>query len=297
MVPFTYCYNWSSLDEPMRHTVMAEFAANGAEHLVLGCDLLKMIAGDPKFYFKLEDEMRDAKLTFVDAHLPFCDDADLGMPVPERRPQMLARQKYHLQTVHDLGVKTCAVHAVTTFYRDYSIAEHLDAVRRSLDELLPLAEKLDVTLALENVFIPCCTVDDILTLIKEYPSPCLGACYDSGHANIMEHGRGLPDWTAPRHWPGKTPEEVPREHDVLERLLPHIVTCHLHDNRADLDLHNLPGDGTIDWNGTAAKLAAAPRLKCIQSEVSSTQGIPIRKLVETFKKLQTAINDLQTNKG
>ena len=290
MIPFTYCYSWATFDEAMRRTVMEEFAANGAKHLVLSDALLKMIAGDPKLYLKLPQEMRDAGLTFVDAHAPFTSECDLGMPVPEWRPQMLARQKYHLRTVRDLGVTTCTVHPITTFYRGFSVDEHFDAVRRSLEELLPLAETLGVTLALENIYKPCCTADDILTLIREFPSPCLGACYDSGHAHIMEHGRGSADWVAARQWPGKTADEVPQERDILDRMLPHMATCHLHDNFADLDSHNLPGDGTIDWREVTAKLGTAPKLRCIQSEVSFRQGIPIRKMVETFQRLESMIS-------
>ena len=47
---------------------------------------------------------------------------------------------------------------------------------------------------------------------------------------------------------------TPWEHDVLDRMLPHIVNCHLHDNDGTDDQHLLPGDGTLDWTAVAALL-------------------------------------------
>ena len=285
-VPLTYWYNFSALAEKMRRTVMAEFAANGAKHLVLTDGLLRMLAGEPKFYLKLREEMRDTGLTFADSHAPFGGECDPAIPVPEYRRQMLARLKFNLQLAHDFGVDTMCVHIDTTIYPGYTMAQHLDAARRSLDEVLPVAEKLGVVICLENIFKPLNTVDDILTLIKEFPSPCLGACYDSGHANIMEHGMTDPECLAHDRY-GKWGLPVPWEHDVLGRLLPHIVNCHLHDNHAVKDEHALPGAGTVDWKDVFSQLRTAPRLKSMQSEVPAAGlGIPIKKLVETFERLR-----------
>ena len=209
-----------------------------------------------------------------------------AIPVPEYRRQMLARLKFNLQLANDFGVDTMCVHIDTTIYPEYTMAQHFDAARRTLDEVLPVAEKLGVVICLENIFKPLNTVDDILTLIREFPSPCLGACYDSGHANIMEHGMSDPECIAHDRY-GKWGLPVPWETDILGRLLPHIVNCHLHDNRAAKDEHDLPGTGTVDWQTTFAKLRTAPRLKNIQSEVASTDhAIPIKTLVETFERLR-----------
>ena len=285
-VPFTYLCTFSGLDERMRRMMLAEFAANGARHIVLSDGLLKMLAGEPKFYLKLRDEMREAGLSFVDAHAPFGGECDPAIPVPEYRRQMLARLKFDLQLVSDFGVDTVCVHIDTTVYPGYTMAQHLDAARRTLDEVLPVAEKLGVTIALENIFKPLNTVDDILTLIREFPSPCLGACYDSGHANIMEHGMADPECLAYDRY-GKWGLPVPWETDVLGRLLPHIVNCHLHDNHAVKDEHALPGAGTVDWKDVFSRLRTAPRLKSMQSEVpAAAHALPIKTLVETFERLR-----------
>ena len=285
-IPFTYLCTFSGLDERMRRMMLAEFAANGAKHIVLSDGLLKMLAGEPKFYLKLRSEMRDAGLSFVDAHAPFGGECDPAIPVPEYRRQMLARLKFDLQLVSDFGVDTCCVHIDTTVYPGYTMAQHMDAARATLDEVLPTAERLGVTICLENIFKPLNTVDDILTLIDEFPSPCLGACYDSGHANIMEHGMSDPECLAYDRY-GKWGLPVPWEKNVLDRLLPHIVNCHLHDNHAVRDEHDLPGTGTVDWKTVFSRLRTAPRLKNMQSEVpAAALALPIKTLVETFERLR-----------
>ena len=285
MVPFTYYFNLAIPDEKMRRMAMEEFAANGAEHLVIADGLLKAIAGTPQLYLKLPQEMHDAGLSFVDAHAPFGAETDPAVPVPEYRRQMLARLKFNLQIVSDFGVDSCCVHIDTALYPGYTLAQHLDAARRTLDEVLPLAEKLGVTICLENIFKPLNTVDDVLTLIREFPSPALGACFDAGHANIMEHGMTDPACIAYDRF-GKVGREVPWEHDTLDRMLPHIVNCHLHDNHAALDEHDLPGTGTVDWPSVIAGICKAPRLKNMQSEVlPGRHGIPVKTLVDTFRHL------------
>ena len=58
---------------------------------------------------------------------------------------------------------------------------------------------------------------------------------------------------------------------ILEKMLPHVVNCHLHDNNGIVDQHYNPGRGTVDWKHIVGLLKQAPRLQVIQSEV-----IPVR---------------------
>ncbi len=285
MVPFTYCYDWGVLDERPRQVAMAEFAANGAKHLVLTSSLIEKISGEPKLYLKLRQEARDAGLDFVDSHMPFNFETDIALPVAEWRPQMLARMKFNLEIIHDYGVDTCCFHICSRYIKTFTMAQHLDAARRSLEELLPVAEQLGVVICLENIFQPCNTVDDVLTLIGEFPSPWLGACFDVGHAYLMERGMDVPGCVVPSHWEGVCP--VPWEKNVLDRMLPHIVDCHLHDNNGDLDTHTIPGMGAIEWPEVISKLRSAPRLKNMQSEVIPLRrnGLPIRAVVESFNRV------------
>ena len=285
MVPVTFLYNWSHPSDKDRQTVMYEFAANGAHHLVLTDTMLKMIERDPKLYRELPKEVEKAGLDFVDAHAPFLNDCDPNCPDPAVRPFMLAHLKLVLQIVADFGVKTCTVHIGNVFYKEYTLEQHREATCRSLDEVLPLAEKLGLTICLENLQRIGSHVDDLLGYFAKFPSHNLGACFDSGHANIMEKGSALPKCSGTASF-DELGVPVQWEHDVLDRLLPYIVNCHLHDNDASADQHMLPGKGNIDWKTLVPKLLSAPRLACVQSEVIPLKNQqPIRPLCEKFAEL------------
>ena len=113
-----------------------------------------------------------------------------------------------------------------------------------------------------------------------------GCCFDAGHAHLMAPAPGKRrsgyfvemDWA----WGNKI-EEYP---NAYERLAPHIVTCHLHDNDGYSDAHELPGTGTIDWKTLIPKLKKSPRLISMQTEVRTIPAaLPVGKLCDTFRKL------------
>lgn len=93
----------------------------------------------------------------------------------------------------------------------------------------------------------------------------------------------LIDWIRNRWVP-----EVRFEVDTLAALLPHTVSCHLHDNHGFNDEHLIPGDGTIDWNRLFSRLAAeAPRLRSVQNETNSEMfRIAPERMAERFRKLR-----------
>jgi sugar phosphate isomerase/epimerase len=139
------------------------------------------------------------------------------------------------------------------------------AETRSLARLAPLAERLGVTLALENL-APVFPGPDGLsfsplvlrTMCKRISSPNVGICLDIGHANIV---------ASLRH---ADPAEL------IEPVLDRAVLFHLHDNlgaRRDggprpeldpirLDLHLPPGRGSVPWDRIMPLLgrSAAPLL-------------------------------------
>ena len=285
MVPLTFHHSWNKLDARDRLTAMREFAVNGAKHLVLGDMLLKMMGGDYKLAAVLRDETRQAGVDFVDAHAPFRDFGDLFIPDERDWRQMIARQKLNLLLVNEMGVDTCTFHIGSEFHYEYTLDRYREALYRSLDELLPLAEKLAVVICLENGMTPLNSAEALVSYMRKYESPFLGVCFDTGHANRKELGGRFPEGAVPESWE-KFGLTIRWEKNIAETLQPYIVNCHIHDNYGERDDHNLPGCGNIDWKRILSVLRNAPRLRNIQSEVlTARRNIPIRTVVESVLRL------------
>ena len=119
-----------------------------------------------------------------------------------------------------------------------------DQVRKSIDELLPDLEKLNVRLAIENNGND--TFEHIGILMKEYPAERVGITYDSGHGNA-ETGRGL---------------------DNLEQYKDRLMALHLNDNSSEGDPHQPPFMGTVDWERVASIIAASSYDRELSFELS-----------------------------
>jgi len=124
-----------------------------------------------------------------------------------------------------------------------------DALRTSIDTLLPAAEKADVRLCLENMpgnAFPGRHMRELVHLVRSYDSPLLRICLDTGHSHIVN--------------------SVADDIRIAGRFL---ATTHVHDNDGLSDLHAGPTTGTIAWETAAAALAevgyAGPlMLECVQ---------------------------------
>ena len=104
-----------------------------------------------------------------------------------------------------------------------------DAMRRSLDTLLPEFEAAHAVLALEN--LPGDNGELLERALAEYPTTALGYCFDCGHANL------------------RAPAD---SYFIAERHAGRLAAIHLHDNDGEKDLHLPPlfDCGNVDWTRT-----------------------------------------------
>ena len=105
-----------------------------------------------------------------------------------------------------------------------------DAVLKTLDALLPVAERVGVRIAVEVIPNALSTARNLVRLIEDEDLAGLGICLDVGHARLQG-------------------DVV----DALETVAGYMVTTHLHDNGGRKDDHLVPFAGVIDW----AELAIA----------------------------------------
>lgn len=99
-----------------------------------------------------------------------------------------------------------------------------DAVLKTLEALLPVAQRVGVRIAVEVIPNALSTARQLVRLIEDEDLADLGICLDVGHARLQG-------------------DVV----DALEMVAGYLVTTHLHDNGGRRDDHLLPFDGVIDW--------------------------------------------------
>ncbi|HKZ44872.1 MAG TPA: TIM barrel protein [Anaerolineales bacterium] len=120
------------------------------------------------------------------------------------------------------------------FERSKQASPHLEAVKRSLLELLDYARHYNIRLGLENRYhyndIPI--QDEMKTLLELAEPGRLGFIYDVGHAQALDHLGFLPH----REW--------------LQRFSTRMIGTHLHDVRGVTD-HLPPGLGEVDYKMVA----------------------------------------------
>ena len=270
-VPVSFTFGFKPVPDELRPLILHEFAANGAKYLMLTGTDISRIMENRDCAARFRQELADEGLSYCDAHAAFGPMLDLACPVAEARPEMLMRHKLTLLITASMGVKTITIHTGNEpRHPDYPLEVQFDCLKRSLDELLPFAESLGITICIENIWYQLNTPERLLAVKKEFPTDALGFCYDAGHANLMDKGRNFPDSKPAIGWGAKTPAWDDR---ILEKMLPHVVNCHLHDNNGRLDDHIVPGLGTVNWKKIIPLLKKAPRLQVVTCEV-----IPIRTM-------------------
>lgn len=99
------------------------------------------------------------------------------------------------------------------------------AARRSVEQIVRMAERVNVRVALEVIPNPLSGAAALAGLLEDaLESLNVGVCLDYGHAHLT----------------GDLGE-------ALETLSGHVWTTHVHDNGGRRDDHLTPYDGTIDW--------------------------------------------------
>ena len=284
--PLTFVFDYEHTNDQTRPMVMREFAANGCANLVLSDTLISMMLQRPSFEATLRRDVEEAGITFVDSHAPFGPGEDLDVVSEADRPLMLERLRMAMRLAARFGVRTMTIHTGNgrCAYPGYTPEQYRDAIIRSLRELLPLARELDMIICIENIWFETNTAECLLDVLAQVNDEHLGICYDAGHANLMARDRGFAESAPIQSFQGIGP--VPYDDHILEKLLPHVVNCHLHDNNGQYDQHRLPGQGDVDWPHIMGLLKRAPRLACVQSEVLPVHvRAPIATLCTKFKEL------------
>ncbi|MBQ7209225.1 MAG: sugar phosphate isomerase/epimerase [Lentisphaeria bacterium] len=287
----SHYFDFDVYPESRWEVLFEEFAECGASSLALRRETLAQMLGRPSIVDKLRRCGEKYKLKFFDAHGLWGGNQtwDLAVEDVARRPLMFEQHKLCMRILASLGVRTYTMHLGNQCFEDRWVGHedfYRDLVTRSLEELLPAAEKEGMVLCIENQYDPEAAPDELLRYVRRLRSDALGICFDAGHAAIMaddtiprdrdENG----DENRMRYWHGR----LKFQHNALEQLAPYVVTAHLHDNDGCSDLHKLIFDGVIDWKKYMAGLRKCPRLLSIQDE-ALPEAASIARRCRVFREL------------
>ena len=282
------------LEDSLIGARMEEFAAAGIKFLQLSPGDLQRMKDDAGFNKEMHHQAEVNKLSFRDAHAPHQVEDSLGVPVPV---EVVVKSLLNaIEISGSLGLTTLTIHAGHTrrtgeFAKDYGLFPYVDLpaaekrICQALDVLVPAAEKNNVVLALENLFLPSCSAEFLTPIVEKYNHPNLGMCYDAGHALLVESQPGkksedIAEWIRC----GWDDDTVVFLDDQLDRMLNQVVTTHLHDNNGKNDQHLAPGDGVADWESIVERLKRAPRLLTLQTELIGRLSVaPAKEMVEWYK--------------
>lgn len=144
---------------------------------------------------------------------------------------------------------------------------------RLFERLLPIAERLGVGLAVENMTTysgkpgyPKMDIRfgqsaaDLLWLMEEIVHPGFGICWDTGHANTQKIDQPL----------------------ALLEIGQHLKALHLHDNDGTADAHWAPLRGTVDWGSVYTALNQINYRGPFNFELSGERRAPVNLRVHVL---------------
>lgn len=227
-----------------------QVAAQGIRDVVLAPKLGDVELREESASPRVREILSRLGLTAPACHGLFGAGLDFNHPDEAGREELLTAHRTCMAAMRACGCETYVVHiGVRPPGRPDAFLWY--RVRTTLDALLPCAETLGIVIALENA-LPGNLGDDpaaIMQVVRDYDSPAVGVCLDTGHA----HCCGCLD-------------------GAIEAMSPRAVTVHVHDNDGRSDLHLAPGGGTIPWPEVAPKLRRMPLLRHIETEAFNSEG-------------------------
>ena len=131
-------------------------------------------------------------LEIAQCHLPYYPN---HIPLPgagtyaDHEAAMLPRYIRALEIAGEIG---CPVAVMHPYSNPDDAADTLTGNLRTIEKLMPLLEKYDVKLALENIWgnayawAHASCAEEIIPMIDAFPGGRVGACIDTGHANIFK---------------------------------------------------------------------------------------------------------------
>lgn len=177
---------------------------------------------------KLKEELKALDLKVLSFHLPYSQYLDLSSSNENIRKNAIEVLKVCSEVLLELGGKILVAHPTHTMRADemtlYKLQENYT---KTLEDISKFIEKNDLRLATENLLphFYFSKMDEILSVVRNFPAKNFGVCVDTGHAFL-------------------TIKDVASFIESTGR----IFIYHIHDNDGTSDSHFAPGSGSIKWD-------------------------------------------------
>lgn len=287
-IELSFFCDWEDFPDRLLPSAFAEFSDQGAKNLVFTNDWMVRLLREPEFFSTITFAAK-GKVAFRDVHAPYGECYDLACMISARRSAMIAEHSQAIAYAAALGARTYTIHigAYNSVVDKIPNGVLRPLALESLTQLLPVAEKNDVIIAVENAFERSNTPDEVMYYVNYFDHPNIGCCFDCGHANMMRDAKDKTGTYSTYFLQDVWQNEPLFESRAFEKMSPKMATCHLHDNDGASDQHLPPGMGIVDWEKMAAQLLTeAPCLQTIQTEAQIFGcGISISDLVGRFRKI------------
>jgi sugar phosphate isomerase/epimerase len=145
----------------------------------------------------------------------------------------------------------------------------IESAFSSLEEIKVFAGQRGVEVLLENTANALSSAERLNFFLHETHLN-LNFCFDSGHAHM---GEGI-------------------EHE-FQLMKSRIRSTHLHDNDGKSDLHQTPGQGTIDWRKTMQLLRSCTKDCPLLLELKETPQV--ERPLEEAKRAADRLNEINTD--
>jgi len=222
------------LGEQLTAEALREAAARGITHLELfvppdGCACATEVE-----FLRIAAMIEEAGMTAWAVHAPFGEGIDLSAPDELVRREALGQVLRACKVAGLLGANCAVVHAGLATGDDQERQARRRQSLRSLNCLLKSTIRLGTRLAVE--YLPgnkprlCNNSAEILDIFG-FCDGTPGVCLDTNHVNLREDLA-----------------------EATRTLADRIVTLHLSDNDGEREMHQMPGEGVIDWTEFMAVL-------------------------------------------
>ena len=207
---------YSFFSETGFYGIDVEFEDYRKKDYILSNDYTRAIEEKRKIIEGAGLKICQTHLTYYPGHLPPIGNGTYQ----DYEAYMLKILKKEIQLTNVLGCKVCAIH----LYFEEDKEKSRDGNIALLSNLLPVAEKYNVVIAIENIYAKnYCDAhlsdsDDLLFYIDYFKNENLKICFDTGHAIIC----------------GQNPVEM------FKKIKKHVAALHLHTTVKNIDLHSLP---------------------------------------------------------